>query len=140
MDINQNQGVNGIYIPLQEQNSSQFNMALNQNQYCHPAGGFQTPQYPKQVIDNQPLPQVIYIDSSKFNCTAPCSISCPFCKNQINTEVRKKCNWFSCIFAWWAGICCWAGLQFCRNKELNCNDAEHFCPICHNKIGDYSSC
>ena len=140
MDINQNQGVNGIYIPLQEQNSSQSNIPLNYNQYYQPAGAFQAAQNPEQVIVNQPLPQVIYIDSSKFNCTTPSSISCPFCKNQITTEVKKKCNWFSCIFAWWAGICCWAGLQFCRNKELNCNDAEHFCPICQNKIGDYSSC
>ena len=137
MDINQRQGPNGIYIPLQEQNNSNQNIAVP-NPYLQPAA-FQSPYNPQQVISNQPIPQVIYIDTSKLG-TSPSFFSCPFCKNQITTEVKKKFNWFSCVFCWWAGLCCWAGLQFCRNKELNCNDAEHFCPICRNKIGDYSSC
>ena len=137
MDINQRQGPNGIYIPLQEQNNSNQNIAVP-NPYLQPVA-YQAPYNPQQVILNQPIPQVIYIDTSKLG-TSPSLYSCPFCKNQITTEVKKKFNWFSCVFCWWAGLCCWAGLQFCRNKELNCNDAEHFCPICRNKIGDYSSC
>ncbi len=134
MDISaQRQGSNGIYIPLQEQSFS------NRNQYNQP-GGYQFPQQQQQIIANQlVLPQVIYIDSSKFN-NSPCSMACPFCKNQISTEVKKRWNFFNCFFCLWAGICCWAGMQFCRNKELNCYDSEHFCPVCKNKIGDYSSC
>ena len=138
MDINQRQGPNGIYIPLQEQNNSNPNIVVPPNPYLQPAA-FQAPYNPQQVISNQPLPQVIYIDTSKLG-TSPSFYTCPFCRNQITTEVKKKFNWFSCALCWWAGICCWAGLQFCRNKELNCNDAEHYCPICRNKIGDYSSC
>ena len=138
MDINQRKGPNGIYIPLQEQNNSNPNIAVPPNPYLQPAV-IQAPYNPQQVISNQPLPQVIYIDTSKLG-TSPSFYSCPFCKNQITTLVKKKFNWFSCVFCLWAGICCWAGLQFCRNKEFNCNDAEHYCPVCHNKIGDYSSC
>ena len=130
MDIQRQ--VNGIYIPLQEQSQS----TENRYQPQHP----QQPQQQQQIIVNQPIvPRVIYVDSSKFT-TSPCSMSCPFCNSQINTEVKKNWNMFSCVFCLWAGICCWAGLQFCRNKQLNCFDAEHYCPVCHNKIGDYSSC
>ena len=136
MDISsQGPNSNGIYIPLQEQSFSNSN---RQNQYYQP-GAYQVPQQ-QQIIANQPIhPQVIYIDSSKFN-NSPCPMTCPFCKNQISTEVKKSWNFYNCFFCLWAGICCWIGMQFCRNKEINCYDSEHFCPICKNKIGDYSSC
>ena len=129
----QRQGLNGVYIPLQEQSFSNPNI---QNQY-YQQGAYQSPQ---QLIVNQQInPQIIYIDSSNLK-TSPCSMACPFCKSQISTQVKKSFNWFNCIFCLWAGICCWAGLQYCKNKEINCYDSEHFCPVCHSKIGDYSSC
>ena len=117
--------------------SKRVHVPLEQESLPSSEGRINTSQ---QLVDNQPLnPKVIYIDSSKFN-TLPCPTTCPFCKKQINTEVKKSFNWFSCVFCLWAGLCCWVGLQYCRNKEINCYDAEHNCPICHNKIGDYSSC
>ena len=136
MDISaQGPSSNGIYIPLQDQSFSDSN---RQNQYYQQ--GYQAPQQPQQIIVNQPIsPKVIYIDSSNFR-NSPCSMNCPFCKNQISTEVKKHWNWLNCFFCCWAGIFCWASMQFCRNKEFNCYDSEHFCPVCHNKIGDYSSC
>ena len=134
MDIRQNS--NGIYIPLQEQSFANSNP---QNQFNQTIPS-QIPPQPHQIIVNQPLnPQVIYIDSSKFN-NSPCSMICPFCRSQIATDVKKSWNWFNCIFCLWGGICCYIGMQFCRNKEINCYDSEHFCPVCKNKIGEYSSC
>ena len=137
MDISRpSQGSNGIYIPLQEQSFSNPNV---QNQFI-PQGGCQVPQPHQQIIVNQPIqPQVIYIDTANMK-TSPCNMTCPFCKNQITTQVKKTFNWYNCIFCLWAGICCWAGIQFCKSKDLNCNDSEHFCPYCRNKIADYSSC
>ena len=132
MDISsQKQGQTGFYIPLQEQSFSH-----NQyNQYNQ-----QGNQAPQPIIVNQPIhPKVIYIDSSKLK-NSPCLMSCPFCKSQISTNVKKSFNWINCVFCLWAGACCWAGMQLCRNKELNCYDSEHYCPVCRNKIGDYSSC
>ena len=130
----QRQNSNGVYIPLQEQS---FRNANPQNLQ----GIARIPQQqPQPVVVNQPiLPQVIYIDSSKFN-NSPCSMVCPFCKSQMATEVKKSWNWYNCFFCLWAGIVCWAGMQYCRNKEINCYDSEHFCPVCRNKIGEYSSC
>ena len=134
MDIRQNS--NGIYIPLQEQSFANSNP---QNQFNQTIPS-QIPPQPHQIIVNQPLnPQVIYIDSSKFN-NSPCSMVCTFCRSQIATDVKKSWNWFNCIFCLWGGICCYIGMQFCRNKEINCYDSEHFCPVCKNKIGEYSSC
>ena len=138
MDMSiQGQNSNGVYIPLQEQS---FRNTIPQNQY-NQQGIAQIPQQqPQPVVVNQPiLPQVIYIDSSKFN-NSPCSMVCPFCKSQMSTEVKKSWNWYNCFFCLWAGIVCWAGMQYCRNKEINCYDSEHFCPVCRNKIGEYSSC
>ena len=37
MDINQREGSNGIYIPLQEQNNSNQNYAIPPNQFYQPA-------------------------------------------------------------------------------------------------------
>ena len=119
-------GSNRIYLPLEQQSLP------------NSEGGVYPPQL--QLVVNQPInPKVIYIDTSKYN-TSPCPTICPFCKNKINTEVKKSFNWFSFVFCLWAGICCWVGLQYCRNKEINCYDAEHNCPVCHNKLGNYSSC
>ena len=135
MDISA-QGSSGVYIPLQEQTFSNQNRQNIYNQQRI----YQPPQQAPQIIVNQPInPQVIYIDTSKLR-NSPFSMTCPYCKGQISTEVKKSWNWFNCVFCLWAGFCCWAGMQFCRNKELNCYDSEHFCPTCHNKIGDYSSC
>ena len=123
---------NRVYIPLQEQTLSNTSDRNLYNQ--------QRIQAPQQIIVNQQVyPQVLYIDSSKFR-NSPILMSCPFCKSSISTHVKKNFNYLNCIICLWAGVCCWAGMQYCRNKELNCYDSEHYCPVCLNKIGDYSSC
>ena len=132
MDIsNQKQGSNGIYIPLQEQ--------LNQNaQMNQPVPQLQITQ--KQVILNQMIkPKVIYVDTTNFK-TSPYNTICPFCNSQITTQTNKKCNWYSWLLCYCAGIVPWIILQCCRNKQLNCYNAEHFCPNCGNKIAEYNSC
>ena len=114
---NQRQIANHNFIPLQEQNPQ----IQNQN-----------------IIINQ-MPRVIYVDSTNFK-TSPCNTVCPFCHNQIQTKINTKCNWYSCLLCYFTGCCYWALFQWCRNKNLNCCDAEHFCPVCGNKIVDYTSC
>ena len=108
---------NNNFIPLQEQNPH----LQNQN-----------------VITNQ-IPRVIYVDATNFK-TSPINTICPICHNQIETKVNTKCNWYSCLLCYFTGVINWAFFQWCRNKKLNCCDAEHFCPACGNKIVDYNSC
>ena len=127
MDLSlQKQGSNGIFIPLQDQANMEIPVAQ--------------PNQPNQIVMNQMMqPKVIYVDSTNFK-SKPCDTICPFCKNQIKTQTVKKCDWYSWLLCYCVGILPWITLQCCRNKQLNCFDAEHYCPTCGNKIVEYSSC
>ena len=117
-------------------NIANQNIINNQNQNIYP----QVHEMSQNIVINQNIPpKILEIDTSKMKSSS-CSMICPFCRNLITTKVKKKFNWCSCCFCYCAGICCWLGLQFCRNKSLDCCDAEHSCPICKNKIGNYSAC
>ena len=121
------QNPNEIYIPLQEQqNQPHKQPVLNQ-----PPSN--------QIITNQMTKvSVLYVDSTNFK-TDPLLIICPICKNQVQTVVNKKWDWYSFCLCHIFGLCAWITFQCCRNKQLNCFDAEHFCPRCGNKIVEYSS-
>ncbi len=135
---NQIQNSQGIFIPLPEQSFS--NRVSNQ---ANPVPTIIQPQpqiQNQQIISNQMAkPQVVYVDTTNFK-TSPCQTVCPFCKNQIQTKVNTKCNLYSCLFCYFCGVLNWMLIQCCRNKEFNCCDGEHVCPMCGNKIADYTSC
>ena len=127
MDIsNQRQGPKGIFIPLQDRVAQPIiPQSANLQNYI--------------VMNQMVQPQIIYVDSTNFK-SSPCDTVCPFCKGQIKTEINRKCNWYSCALCYCCGILPWIAFQCCRNKALNCVDAEHFCPNCGNKIVEYTSC
>ena len=128
------QDSNGIFIPLQDQSFQN----IQQNQpNLRPM--INIPQSNQIILNQMVKPQNIYVDTTNFK-TDPCQTVCPFCKNQIQTQVNKKCDWYSVCLCYFCGICTYITLQCCRNKKLICFDAEHFCPICGNKIAEYSSC
>ena len=134
------QDSNGIYIPLQDQSyqSSQISQNSLQSNLIQPMP--QSPIQQNQVVVNQVnIPKVIYVDSTNFK-TASVNTICPFCKRQIFTQANKKCNWYSFLLCHCIGLLPWITLQCCRNKQVNCYDAEHFCPNCGNKIVEYNSC
>ena len=139
---NQNQESNRSYIPLQNNSfsNSNQNVAIPIPQYPYPPQPAPMQILPNQVIQNQKMQsKVIYVDATYFK-TSPCKTVCPFCRNQIITQVNKKCNWWSCALCYCCGLFTWITLQCCRNKKLNCYDADHFCPACGSKIVEYSSC
>ena len=139
----QNQDSNNKYIPLQNESLSNSNNIIAQPipQYPYPQPQMLNVLIPSsQVVQNQIYqPKVIYVDSTYFK-TSPCKTICPFCKNMIITKVNKKFNWWSCALCYCCGLFTWMTLQCCRNKKLNCYDADHFCPSCGIKIVEYSSC
>ena len=139
--MNQNQSSNETYNSLQSQSSIyNLNKFNNQNQIPKPMAIPQGQIQPVQIVINQMAQQnAIYIDTTKIK-TKPFGLNCPVCNANIQTFVKKKCNWYSCLLCYCAGICTWITLQCCRNKELNCYNAEHFCPRCGNKIAEYNSC
>ena len=109
-----------------------------------PQGGMtqQPPQYPsQQVVNNQAQPQVVtVVQGGQTFGTQPVSITCQFCKQPVTTEVVKKCSCGACCLCCVTGLLIWLCIQCCRNKEINCWDAEHKCPNCQQILGNYQSC
>ena len=128
MDIsNQVQNPNAIFIPLKDQSYMQQPV-------------MQSSLFQNQIVMNQMAqPKVIYVDATNFK-TIPCITKCPFCNKEIITQTNTKVNWYSCAFCYCFGLIPWIIFQCCRNKAVNCLDAEHYCPNCGNKIVEYNSC
>ena len=62
---------------------------------------------------------------------------CPFCQEDIDTEVKKTRNMKAFLTAIGTCYCGFAIFQMCRNKEVSCEDVEHSCPNCKHIVGIY---
>ena len=137
------QGSNGIFIPLQDQSFHSIEnseMSQPNSQFSDVQPMIQPPVPQNQIVANQLMqPKIIYVDATNFK-SSPNNTTCPICKNPITTQINKNCNWYSFLFCYCIGILPWITLQCCRNKDINCYNAEHFCPRCGNKIAEYNSC
>ena len=79
---------------------------------------------PVQIVINQMAqPNVIYIDTTKIK-TKPFGLNCPVCNANIQTFVKKKCNWYSCLLCYCAGLCTWITLQCCDSEKAIQNERE----------------
>jgi hypothetical protein len=91
-------------------------------------------------VNNQVLPnQPIFRNPFEFK-TLPVLCTCPNCKNNVTTIVQTNFNWPNCCCCFWTGLIWWIIFQLIRNKELNCDDAVHICPVCNFQIGNYTAC
>ena len=90
-------------------------------------------------IMNQMGPPVINVGLSRFG-THPISITCQFCKTPITTNVVKSCSCCAVLLCFFTGLFIWICIQCCRDKEINCCDATHYCPNCGQMLGHYESC
>ena len=102
------------------------------------------------IIINQQLPTETPISFSKD----PVKMKCPYCLQNITSEVEKKCNCLTCLFYLFAIILCAIPLLICAgicnsatglniNPSCDCEcccDIEHICPNCGKNIGSYNSC
>ena len=102
------------------------------------------------IIINQQLPTETPISFS----TDPVNMKCPYCLQNITSEVKKKCNCLTCLFFLFAFIFCAIPLLICSgicnsatglniNPSCDCEcccDAEHVCPNCGKNIGSHNSC
>ena len=102
------------------------------------------------IIVNQQLPTVTPITFT----TNPVQMVCPYCLQNIVSNVEKNFNCLTCLFYLFIsalcaipilicnGICNSGGLNFgyCNCDCDCCCDAEHFCPNCGKIIGSHNSC
>ena len=124
-------------FPLNQQNNK-----INNN-YGNPIiiqDPYTNENHQEAIIITQIQPQIVtVIRNVKFG-TFPVSVTCQFCQIPITSVVKKRFNICSCLFCCWFGFVFWVCFQSIRGKEINCFDAEHSCPNCGQKLGNYYSC
>ena len=128
-------------IPQNTQPIVQTETTYQSNNLPSPVGPYVQPQIPIIPINNQVIPvqQQIILNPQNFK-TTPVFCTCPNCKNNVTTRVEVNLNVANCCCCFWFSCFWWAIFQLVRNKEVNCNDAIHFCPVCNFKIQEYSAC
>ena len=95
---------------------------------------YQIPNQNQPIVVNQIMP----VNPIQLK-TSPLLITCPYCRNNITTVVEKEFNCLNCCFCCW-NMLIWLIVQLAREKELNCTDATHKCPVCNRIIGQYNAC
>ena len=90
------------------------------------------------IVVNQVTPAVAVVTPAARS--SPYLTICPFCQNQVMTLSTLQFNCCTCCLCWCTGFVCFAIIQACRGKDINCYDAEHKCPMCGKTIGMYNSC
>ena len=106
--------------------------------------GVQTNQasQPFIVSSQQILPSNVQtINSNLISLKSfPVSCVCPLCGYSGYTKTINSFNIINFLCCWFTDPICWCCFQLCRGKDLNCNDAVHYCPRCHVVLGNYSAC
>ena len=67
-------------------------------------------------------------------------VACPFCRNQGMTRTITSCSVCNFLCCFFTGAIPWVIFQACRSKDMNCNDAEHYCSRCGNRLANYTAC
>ena len=104
------------------------------------------------IIINQQFPT---ITSPLTFGLSPVKMTCPYCLNQIESLVEKRCSCLTCLFYLMivllcaipllicTGICNSGGVTVAPMCDCDCNcccDGIHLCPNCGKMIGEYDSC
>ena len=106
--------------------------------------GYQQPQ--QIIVQQQPQQQVVHsqivvgvVPLTMFK-TSPVFASCQSCKKTAATTVKTSfsCSNYCCYFCF--GLCWWAIFQVCRDKDISCMDASHYCSCCGMLIFNYTAC
>ena len=134
--------------PPQKEYQGYVQHTPNQAGYNQP--GLNQPVYYQQVpyqqgyyqpmVMNQIQPQVITVIRNPNFGTSPVPMVCQFCRNAITTKVMTSCSIGSVCLCLCTNVLIWLCVQLMRDKEVNCLDAEHRCPICGQVLGIYNSC
>jgi hypothetical protein len=87
------------------------------------------------VVHNQlPIPDPLSVKLSSV------TLYCGKCNTTVNSRVETQCSCANlCCYCWFSPVI-WICFQCCRNKEISCNNATHYCPNCATPIGQYEAC
>ena len=94
----------------------------------------------QQFVSNQTAPQT----NSTFPVqnvlkSFPQFIKCPMCGVVAPTIAQRKFNVCNCCCYLFLSPC-WIINAICKEKDLNCYDANHICMNCQRPVAKYSAC
>ena len=102
-----------------------------------------TSSSPTAVVITQPVPVTteanLVLNPDLFK-RKPITIKCPYCNNTVNTKVKEIYSCKACCLCCITGVCFYICVQACRDKDICCFDAEHTCPTCGKRLGNYKAC
>jgi hypothetical protein len=78
-------------------------------------------------------------DKSQFKST-PVFTPCPNCKELGFTRVSKKLSFNNLVCCLVFSTLPWVLFQSLRGKDINCQNADHFCSKCNKEIAKYNAC
>jgi hypothetical protein len=78
-------------------------------------------------------------DLTQFKST-PVYTKCPHCSESGFTNITRKINYMNLLCCCVCTTMPWVIFQSIRNKDINCQDAEHYCSNCNRVIVRYESC
>jgi hypothetical protein len=135
------------------QMNNQTGNPMNNHQMYHqnnPQAGYQmnnNMQPNNHIAMGGGQPQTVMVVHNQVPVTSPLNVKllslalfCGRCNMTVNSRVEKQCSCANlCCCCWFTPII-WLCFQCCRNKEISCNNATHYCPNCSTPIGQYEAC
>ena len=123
-----------------------IDISIYPNKYAHPI--IETPKSSNDIVINQEIPTILVPVTFSVN---PVKLICPFCNNEILSEIDRKFNCGTCCFFLILGLLCILPCLFCAglchlgNVYCDCDctccyDATHICPNCRKVVGTHDSC
>lgn len=128
-------------IPYQgQQNYYPGQPNTNPNQFQNPVNSSNNNQINPMIVNTQVSPNLMILNNPNVFKSESVIANCPSCKNISNTRVQTEFSWSNCCCCFWFGPIIWIIFQAARDKDINCNDASHYCNRCGNIIHSYKSC
>ena len=91
------------------------------------------------IVINQTAPQNTSFPVDKVLKSYPQFIKCPLCGAVAPTMANRSCNIGNvCCFIFLPGW--WWLCGMCKEKDMNCYDAQHICMSCQRPVYQYSAC
>ena len=66
-------------------------------------------------------------------------VLCPFCNQFVPTRTERSCS-CSNVCCFFLGVYPYFYFQIFREKDINCYNANHYCPNCTKMVHQYRAC
>lgn len=106
----------------------------------------QQPEYRPPVQNQGEIAGVVVVHPNFMSTNQPHLrshsqlLSCNNCNKLVQSNITANCNILNYLMCCWFGTGVWMLFNSLRQKDLNCYDANHYCPLCNAQLGLYTAC